>query len=80
MGLSYPDKCDGCPKVENNLIAFDDAAINHERDLQVLIQDETDRFTGNCELGSQFDGNRDEFVCRTGELAVVGVQTTEQQE
>lgn len=72
MGLNYKPECDGCPKVERNNIAYDKATISSELDLVNAIQQETDRITGMCMLGSTFDANRQEFVCRTGEFALAG--------
>lgn len=77
MGLSYKSECDGCPKVERNSIAYDGATIHGELDYADAIQRETDTFTGMCMLGSEFDSNRQEFVCRTGEFAVLGATGTD---
>lgn len=72
MGLNYKSECDGCPKVERNSIAFDKATIHGEADFADAIQRETDRITGMCMMGSEFDSNRQDFVCRTGEFAIAG--------
>ena len=72
MGLNYKSDCDGCPKVERNSIAFDKAVISGANEYAEAIQRETDRITGMCMLGSEFDPNRQEFVCKTGELALAG--------
>ncbi len=65
MGLQYPDRCDGCPLVEQNIIAYDHATSNSAE-----IQTETDDFTKKCKAGADYDQNRTEFVCRTGELVL----------